>query len=104
MKRLPFNPRRVPYRYLTELGGVEYIVEWGWNPVGEFFTFSLYDPDSGEMLWHRPMRYGVNLLWGCTLRGLEGKALVPLDDGLTQMPVGITLGNADTIKVWLVEV
>ena len=104
MKLLPFDPERVPYKYRTTLGERDVIVEWRWNFVGNFFTLTLYDAETGELLWHRPVRYGVNLLMGCVEDGLVGIGVVPLDPELALRSVGINAQNASLVRMWIVEV
>lgn len=101
---LPFSPRRVPYQYTTTIRGRRFRIVWGWNHVGQFFTFALQDPETGELLWRRPVLYGADLLYGCTVNGLQGLALIPIDDAGAYIKEGITLENAETIKMRLIEI
>ena len=100
---IPFDPRRVPYSYRLRLDGREFTMAFEWNFVAGLFTLTIRNPTTGTPLWRRPILWGTDALWGCTVPGLTEYALYPGDPERALGAEGITWHNADRAQLYLMR-
>lgn len=96
---LPFNPAEVPYQYKYRLGERTFTFRWEWNFVAGWFRLVILD-ENGDLVWTRPVLWGTDLLFGCTVPGLSDYVLVP-GDPAGVLRDGITWNNAELARMYL---
>lgn len=86
--RIAIDKDKVPYQFQIQLGGKRYGMEIQYNPVGQFFTCTLYDANGAILIYGEPLIYG-NPMFSFLNRGITFPAidLVPLDESDTEIAV-----------------
>ncbi|MBM7623643.1 phage baseplate plug family protein [Sporohalobacter salinus] len=91
-------------RFAIDLDGNTYIFEVFWNPIGEFFSFNMYDENEEALIMGRKIIYGVDMLRNVIDERIPNLKIIPVDKTGDAEKTGITFYNfIESVKPVIID-